>query len=106
VVPPLASSAPSQSRSRREFQSLLGRCSFQTKAILLSQAAAGEMHSSAGGSYQALIAFQSCLARFPAGVAQSAERLIRNEQVRGSIPLPGSFPGQGPSRLNQARNGP
>ena len=27
-----------------------------------------------------------------AGVAQSAERLIRNEQVRGSIPLPGSFP--------------
>jgi site-specific recombinase XerD len=57
----------------------------------LSQAAAGEMLSSAGGSYQALIAFQSCLARFPAGVAQSAERLIRNEQVRGSIPLPGSF---------------
>jgi hypothetical protein len=25
-----------------------------------------------------------------AGVAQSAERLTRNEQVRGSIPLPGS----------------
>jgi hypothetical protein len=26
-----------------------------------------------------------------AGVAQSAERLTRNEQVRGSIPLPGSI---------------
>ena len=26
-----------------------------------------------------------------AGVAQSAERLTRNEQVRGSIPLPGSM---------------
>ena len=26
-----------------------------------------------------------------AGVAQSAERLTRNEQVRGSIPLPGSL---------------
>lgn len=25
-----------------------------------------------------------------AGVAQTAERLTRNEQVRGSIPLPGS----------------
>jgi hypothetical protein len=60
--------------------------------ILLSQAAAGEVLSCAGGSHQALIAFQPCLARFPAGVAQSAERLIRNEQVRGSIPLPGSFP--------------
>ncbi len=35
-------------------------------------------------------AHQTAIAQ--AGVAQSAERLTRNEQVRGSTPLPGSTP--------------